>query len=146
MTINADRLGPGRLTFGEAGTTTEFGSQVTKAALEPESEDGEVITVLSGEELVDGDTDSYKLTGEFYQDYTTGMSSLIVWCKSNANTELAYEFIPSTTGKLGVRGRCRIKPVKVGGDVKKRNTTEFSFTGVGDYEFYDPTPDPAPEG
>ena len=136
MATNADRLGPGRLTFGKTGSPTEFGSQVTKAALEPESEDGEILTVLDGTEIVDGDTDSYNLTGEFFQDYTTGMTSLIVWCKTNANTEMPFEFVPSTAGKLGVRGTVRIKPVKVGGDVKARNTTEFSFRGVGDYTFF----------
>ncbi|MFT3877424.1 MAG: hypothetical protein QM708_13525 [Propioniciclava sp.] len=141
MPTQADRLGPGHLVFGQTGTLKEFGSQVTKVALEPDTEEGEVTTVLSGEEVRDDDTDSFKLTGEFFQDYTSGLTSLIVWCKTHNNQVIDFEFIPAAAGNLGVRGKCRIKPVKTGGDVKSRNTTEFSFPGVGDYTYFEPDGD-----
>lgn len=131
MATRASKLGPGRLTFGTAGSPTEFGSQVTKCTLEPS--DGDTVAVLDGGEVTDGD---FKLTGEFYQDYASGMNSLIVWCKENAGKPMPFEFIPTTSEALGVKGQVTIAAVKFGGDIKKRNTTEFSFAGVGDYDYY----------
>lgn len=140
MTIKADKLGPGFLKFGETGTEQEFGSQVTKLELTPEFEDGDVLPVLSGEELSGDDTESYKLGGEFLQDYS-GMSSLIVWCKTNSGTDLPFEYVPNKEGGLKVNGVAKIRAVKIGGDVKQRNTTEFEFKGVGDYEFTEYVPE-----
>lgn len=138
MAIKADKLGPGHLTFGETGSPTEFGSQVTKCELAPEVEDGDTVGVLSGEEITDGETETYKLTGEFYQDYS-GMTSLIVWCKTNSGIAVPFTFIPVDDSALAARGTVRVRPVKFGGEVKKRNTTEFEFIGVGDYEYFDHT-------
>jgi hypothetical protein len=133
MTTKASKLGPGRLTFGAAGTTQEFGAQVTKVTLEPA--DGDSTAVLDGGRVTDGD---YTLTGEFFQDYSS-MTSLIVWCKTHAGQSIAWEYVPTTGEVLAAKGVCEISEVKFGGDVKKRNTTEFSFTGVGDYEYFDAT-------
>lgn len=131
MTTVATKLGPGTLTFGEAGSTQEFGSQVTKCELTPSS--GESTAVLDGNEVSD---DEFTLSGEFFQDYASGMASLIVWCKENAGEPIKFVFTPTSgTGNLKVTGHCVIKPVKFGGEIKKRNTTEFSFPGVGDYTY-----------
>lgn len=137
MTVKADRLGPGHLTFGEVGSPKEFGSQVTKVELTPEFEDGDVINVLSGETLAEDDEETFKLTGEFYQEHT--LTGLVAWCKTNSGTVVPFTFIPDDASKLAARGQCKIRAVKLGGDVKKRNTTEFTFPGVGDYEFFDHT-------
>jgi hypothetical protein len=135
MTIKASKLGPGHLTFGSAGTTSEFGSQCTKVELNPKFDDGDIVTVLSGEELAEDDGESYELTGEFYQDYS--MAGLLTWCKTNSGTVMPFVFVPDDESALSVTGSCKIRAVKIGGDVKKRNTTEFTFPGVGDYELVD---------
>lgn len=137
MTVKADRLGPGLLTFGAVGTTQEFGSQVTKIELTPEYDDGDIVTVLSGDELAEDDEESYKLSGEFYQEHT--LTGLVVWCKTNSGQVLPFTFVPDNDSELAVRGNCKIRAVKLGGEVKKRNTTEFEFPGVGDYEYFDHT-------
>ena len=139
MTVKADRLGPGRLTIGATGSPREFGAQVTKMELLPESNDGDIVTVLSGDELVDGEEDTAKLSGEFFQDYE--LESLIKWTWDNHRAALPFEFVPATDGVLGVRGTCRVKRVKIGGDVKARNKAPFEFPIVGDdVELFTPAP------
>lgn len=131
MTTKASKLGPGRLTFGAAGTTTEFGAQITKAELK--EDDGDETAVLSGGSITDGD---YTLSGTFFQDYSS-MQSLIVWCKTHKNETFPFEYVPNSAEALGVRGNVVVKPVSFGGEVKKRNTTDFEFSGVGDYTYFD---------
>lgn len=134
MAIKSTKLGPGRLTFGETGTPTEFGSQITNARIEPSYDSEDPIPVLSGEELAGDETATYVLAGTFLQDYT-GMSSLIVWCKENEGAVLPFTFVPSTDGGLQATGTVKIRAVTAGGDVKTRNTSDFEFPGVGDYAY-----------
>lgn len=130
MAIKASKLGPGVLTLGETGTTTEFGSQCTKIQIDPETKDGEIIAVLSGEELVDGADDTYKLTGEFLQDYS--VEGLVLWTWTHHGEQMPYTFTPNSAEALTMTGQCIIRRVMIGGDVKKRNTSPFEFVGVGE--------------
>lgn len=130
MTVKASRLGPGRLTIGAVGSPQEFGSQVTKMTITPESSDGDAIAVLSGEEVVDDAADTYKLEGEMFQSY--GVDSLIKWTWDNHRAELPFTFVPDLAGALQVTGTCRVKRVPIGGDVKTKNTAAFEFAGVGE--------------
>lgn len=133
MTTKASKLGPGRLTFGEVGSIREFGGQLTKGELKPDT--GDTTAVLDGGEVGD---DAYTLAGEFYQDYS-GMDSLMVWCKTHKGEAIPFEYVPNSAEALGVRGTVTVQPVTFGGEVKKRNTTPFEFKGVGDWDFFDAT-------
>ncbi|MFF5793963.1 hypothetical protein ACFY5D_18115 [Paeniglutamicibacter sp. NPDC012692] len=132
MAIKSHKLGPGFLKFGETASLQEFGSQCTAVKLEPSVDEEDNIPVLSGEELEGDETESYMLTGSFLQDYG-GMTSLLVWCKTNAGKVLPFEFTPSTAGGLTIKGSVKIRAVAIGGDVKTRNTTDFEFKGIGDW-------------
>lgn len=134
MPVKSSKLGPGRLTFGDAGDAQEFAAQTTATALEPDVDEGDNIPVLSGEEVAGDDDYTYNLTGTALQDYS-GMTSWIVWCKENQGVTLPFEFVPNNTQGLKVTGSVKIRPVKFGGDVKERNTSDFEFRGVGDYEY-----------
>lgn len=140
MPIKSHKLGPGFLKLGVTATIQEFGSQCTAVKLEPSVDEEDNIPVLSGEELDGDETESYVLSGSFLQDYS-GMTSLLVWCKTNAGSVLPFEFTPSTEGGLTIKGSVKIRAVAIGGDVKTRNTTDFEFKGVGDW-----TPSATPGG
>lgn len=140
MTIKSSKLGPGRLTFGDTGTKTEFGSQCTAVQIEPEVDESDEIHVLSGETVDGEDTETYKLTGTALQDYS-GMTSWIVWCKTNAGKTLPFSFVPDSAGGLEVTGTVKIRSVKFGGDVKERNTSDFEFKGIGEYDYAAHIPD-----
>ena len=132
MALTSHKLGPGFLTFGAVASEQEFGSQVTAATLEPSVDEEDNIPVLSGEEQDGDETESYVLSGSFLQDYS-GMTSLLVWCKTNAGTVLPFKFVPNSEGGLQITGSVKIRAVSIGGDVKTRNTTDFEFKGVGDW-------------
>ena len=135
MSVKSHRLGPGSLKFGATGSEVEFAVGVRKCSIEPETEEGDTIEVLSGDETTDGDEDSYTLTGEILQSYEA--SSFIAWAHTNHRTEVPFKFTPDNDKDFGVTGTVKVRRVTIGGDVKARNTSEFEFAGVGDYELVD---------
>lgn len=126
----AEKLGPGQLTFGETATESEWGAQVTACAIEPETDEGDTLNFLDGSEESD-ETDSYTLTGTLAQTYD--VDSLLVWAKENAGTQMPFTFRPRSDRPLTVTGTVTIRALKIGGDVKTKNTSDFSFVGVGDW-------------
>lgn len=135
MAVKSHKLGPGLLTFGEVGSPLEWGAQVRKCTVEPDSEDGDILPVLSGEEVTEDDEDTYNLTGEILQSYDA--QSLLVWCHLNHREQVPFTFRPVSDQELGVKGTVIIKRLAIGGEVKTRNTSEFEFRGVGDYDLVD---------
>lgn len=125
MAFNPDRLGPGQLSFGAAGSTTEFGVSVSDAAVVPSSSDGDRLNVLSGDEFVDAGEETWTLEGVLYQSYDA--DSLLAWCNEHSGEELDFTFVPVTGKVLRVNGRALIRSVKIGGTVKTRNTSDFTF-------------------
>lgn len=135
MTTTAHRLGPGQLTFGETASEQEFGGQVTAVTLTPEVEEGDSIPVLDGGEVVDEGDTTWTLTGSFLQEFTT--DSLIKWCHQNAGQQLPFVFRPRSDSALEATGTVTIRAVPFGGDVRTRNTSEFTFPVVGDVDLSD---------
>ena len=125
MAIKSNRLGPGLLTFGAVGSASEWGGQCTAVTLTPSADEGDTITVLSGEELVDDGEETWTLEGTVLQSYDA--ESLLIWAKENSGTELEFEFLPSSGSALVATGRALIRSLAIGGDVKTRNTSDFSF-------------------
>ena len=127
----ADKLGPGQLTFGETASETEWGAQVTACALEPETDEGDALPFLDGSEDTD-ETDTYTLTGTLAQSYDE--DSLLIWSKQNAGKQMPFTFRPRSDKPMIVTGTVTIRALKIGGDVKTKNTSDFSFTGLGDWD------------
>lgn len=125
MAIKSNRLGPGTLVFGAPASPSEWGAQVTACTLTPRADEGDTITVLSGEELVDDGEETWTLEGTLLQSYDE--ESLLIWAHENSGTELEFEFTPVTGSALRCSGRALIRSVAVGGEVKTRNTSDFSF-------------------
>lgn len=129
-TTIAQTLGPGSLKLGKTGSETEFASKVTKAEYAPEYSLDDATPMLDGSEFQPEGTWKGKLSGTFYQDYS--MAGLVAWCFAHAGETLPFIFTPKTgSGNMKVTGECVIMPVKVGGDPKKTNTSDFEFTVLG---------------
>lgn len=136
MSASHHRLGPGTLSMGETGTPTDFSAQSINTKLSPEVNEEDAVTVLSGEEIDGDDTVSWKLSGTLNQTYDR--AGLIYWCKTNALKKVPFEFIPSLEDSdYGWRGIVKVVPLEVGGDVKKKNTTEFEFKVIGEPDTFD---------
>ena len=125
MTVQSHKLGPGLLTFGTAGTAKEFGAAVTNTVLEPSASGGEVLKVLSGDELVDEGEETWVLKGSILQSYDA--ASLLKWCFDNSGTTLPFVFTPRADEDLSVTGDVLVRAVAVGGDINARAKSDFSF-------------------
>lgn len=126
MAVTAHKLGPGFLKFGEVASEQEFGSHVTKIELAPSWKDEDPIPVLSGDEYLDDDGGfEGKISGEFLQEYT--MAGLVAWTWNNTGQIVPFTFTPRDDAELTFTGRCQVRAVKVGGDVKTANTAEFEW-------------------
>lgn len=125
MAVQSHKLGPGQLSLGAAGSLKEFGAAVTNTVLEPSASDGDVIKVLSGEELVDEGEETWILKGTLLQSYDN--ASLLKWCFDNSGTTLPFTFKPATSQLLKATGKVLVRAVAIGGDVNTRAKSDFSF-------------------
>lgn len=132
MTILSHKLGPGTLNLGSG--PLDASGQVTALAIEPEESvtETDAIDVLSGEQLPAEEDASYKykLTATFLQD-TLAVGGLIDYTWANAGATVPFEFVPNDTLTQKVTGNLRVVPLKIGGDVKKRNTSDWSVSCIG---------------
>lgn len=132
MTILSHKLGPGVLTIG-AGPL-DVSAQVTKCIISPEEsvDTVDAIDVLSGEQLAAEDTASlkWKLDATFLQD-DLAVANFVAYTWTNALTNVAFKFIPNNSITRKVTGTLRVVPLAIGGDVKKRNTSDWSVAIIG---------------
>ncbi|MGH1977958.1 hypothetical protein [Rothia sp. L_38] len=123
------KLGPGLLTIGETGSPQEFGAMTTKTELEPEYDKDDDVSVLSGEDYGGDETEKWTLKFDLLQDYTA--ESLNYWLYQNAGKTLPFTFVPNKEGALQAKGKVRIRASKLGGEVKKTNSSEMELPVIG---------------
>lgn len=132
MTVQSYKMGPGTLKLGTGGTT-DVSCQVTScrvAATENVDTDDD-IPVLCGE-TVKGDetvTTTWELSGSFLQDLAA--AGVVDYSWTNKMTWVDFTFIPNTVTARKVTGQCRLVPVQIGGDVKTRPTSDFTWSARG---------------
>lgn len=131
MAINTLTVGAGTLTIGAAADLTNFSSQVTSVKLVSSSETGDSIYVLSGESVAGDFSESFTIEGSMLQDFgATG--SKLEWLFNNAGETHVFEFIPSTALAKKITGSLVVtSPAEIGGDVRQKASTDFSFTVIG---------------
>lgn len=135
MDIKSDRLGPGQLQLGATGTPEQWADSITKILIEPKVEDGDKIDVLSGKTLARDADITYELQATGLQSYAK--DSLIEWAFEHRLQEVPFTWVPLNSSKRGRRGIVRVTPITDGGDVKKRNSSDFTWAIVGEPEYYD---------
>jgi hypothetical protein len=125
----ASTLGPGSLKLGVTATAREFAAQLTNALLTPSVEADDDIPTLDGGIMPGLDTETWELSGTVLQDYE--LTSLEDWCFANKSLVVPFVFTPSNAGKRSYSGTCKVRPLAVGGEVKTRNTSDFTFPVIG---------------
>jgi hypothetical protein len=132
MAVLSYKLGPGTLTIGTG--PLDVSAQVTKCIVEADEnvDTVDAIDVLSGEQIAAEDTASYKwkLSATFVQD-TLAAAGLVDFTWTNAGVNIPFKFIPATAIARKVTGTIRCVPLAIGGDVKKRNTSDWSPAIIG---------------
>lgn len=131
MAIQSYKPGPGTLTIGVA--PLDVSCQVTSMAVEPSESvsSSAAVDVLCGETLA-GDDDvtlTYRLKGNLLQDLAA--AGVVDYSWVNASDEVPFAFVPSTALGREVAGTVRVVPLKIGGDVKVRATSDLDWACVG---------------
>ena len=123
------KLGPGTLKFGETASAREFAARLSSVKYTPSMKDADPIALLDGSEFVPSGDVTGELSGTFYQDYDK--TGIVAWTYAHAGEVMPYIFTPNNNEQMTLKGKVKITPVVIGGDVKKENTTDFTFTTVG---------------
>ena len=136
MAVKAHKLGPGSLKLGATGSEIEFAIALRSCEVEPDVDEGELVPVLSGDEIDEGDEETYNLTGSLVESYD--LDSLQVWAHVNAGTVVPFLFRPDNDKAVGIKGEVKVRRIGWGGDVKERNEKDFEFPGRnGMYQLVD---------
>lgn len=141
MTILSYKTGPGTLTIG--AVPLDVSEQVTSCTLQWEEKVDtiEAVDVLSGGQLPEEETASYKakLVATFLQD-TLATGGLVDYSWTNKGSSVAFKFIPAAANAKKITGTLRVMPIDVGGDVKARATSSVTFACVGTVPALSATP------
>jgi hypothetical protein len=130
MTVKSNTLGPGTFSIGSVGTPLDLTAQVTNLRVEFSEDVEDSVPTLSGETLEGEASYPATLTGTLVQDLTEEGMFDYTW--SNKGTIVPFTFTPSTAAGRTVTGSCRVAPLNLGGDVKVKNTTDFTWSIIGD--------------
>ncbi|MGO2110137.1 MAG: hypothetical protein ACTH31_00825 [Pseudoclavibacter sp.] len=121
----ANALGPGTLTLGASGDLRQFAAHTTATSLVPSYSDGDVLNLLDGSTETEVDEETWSLEGTFRQQLET--DAIEDWCLTNAGEEMTFTFTPVDSVSKSYTGTVKIRAVNIGGDVKTKNTSDFSF-------------------
>lgn len=130
MTVKSYLLGPGTLKIGETGTAVDYSAQVTACKIAWDKDAEDAVPVLSGEELPGDITWSATLSATFIQDLSD--TGLVDYTWQNKGNQVPVEFVPSTSQGKAVTGVIEVTPLDIGGDVKKRNTSDIEWSFIGE--------------
>lgn len=132
MSILSHKLGPGVLTLGSGPLDASSQANKIEIQFEENVETQDAIPVLSGEELAEEETPSYKakLVATFVQD-TLADSGLIAYSWDHAGENVPFTFEPNSALDRQVTGTVCVMPINIGGEVKKRNTSDVTMRCIG---------------
>ena len=131
MAVETHKLGPGSLTLGSGAA--QFAQQLRQFEVTPTenvtTEDD--IEVLSGETVTGEDTVTHEATvsGKILQDL--GAAGFVAYTWENNGQVVPFTFKPKTGLSAAVTGTVRILAVKIGGEVKTRMESDFSWSCTG---------------
>lgn len=131
MAVNVLNIGAGELTIGASTDLTIFSGQVTACRLVPSVDQGDTITVLSGEKVAGDRTESFTLEGTLLQDLGA-TESTTEWLFENRGETHVFEFTPNTAKGKTITGSLVVEAIEIGGDVSTKATSDFTFIVVGD--------------
>ena len=139
MPVNSTVLGPGRLEFGETGTLMDFSCQVTSVTVSMEPEREDPTPTLCGDNLIGESSYSATLEATLVQDLAE--TGIVAWSWENRGLTMPVVFVPNSAAGAEVTGSVVIDPISIGGDVKVRNTSDVSWSFVGEPDLAWPTGD-----
>ena len=128
MAIQAHTTGPGTLKIGDV--PTELAVACSKAMLKPSVETDDDVYVLSGDVITGEDSFTWELDVTLFQSLDA--DGLTDYLFKNRGTVQSFTFKPNNDHGQEWTGKLKVRPMDVGGDVKKRNTSDVTFPLVGE--------------
>jgi hypothetical protein len=131
MPINSYKMGPGLFTLGAADL--DISCQLSQFTVTPSEniESSDAVPMLCGDDLPSEDevTLSYVVGGTILQDLAAGGVVDYTWV--HASDEVEFTFTPNTVLGATVTGVVRVIPLIIGGEVKSRPTSDFTWVVIG---------------
>lgn len=124
------KLGPGTLTIGTVGEALDFSGQATSAAITWKVDSEDDTPTLDWSVLAGDRTYAATLEATVYQDDLLD-GGLVRYSWDNKGAQVPFTYTPYTTG-VSIVGQLIVDPLDVGGDVKKRNTSDVKWACVGE--------------
>lgn len=132
MPLQSYVVGPGTLKFGEVGSVQQIECQITSAVVSWDVDAEDDVPLLCGEVAPGDEVFTATLSGNLYQDLSTG--GIVEWSWTNKGTSQPVEFIPSTAEAKKITGTIKVRPIDVGGDAKAKARSDFEWPFVGEPE------------
>lgn len=134
MPIKSYKVGPGVFTAGAAGTLQTFTAQVTKLEVGWSEDSEDAVPTLSGEDLEGDTTYTAELSATVFQDLTPG--GMVEWSWTNKGQTFPFSYTPNSSDtdleEATITGTLKVSPIKVGGEPKKRATSDLTWKCVGE--------------
>ena len=121
-------LGPGQLVIGDDTDSQKFDVDCTKTSLTPKADTDDADEFLDGHTESGAQTVSWTLDTTVKEDFSK--DGIQAWCFKHSGETTPFKFIPNSKGTLAFQGDVLIAPIGIGGDVKKRNDQDVSFTAT----------------
>lgn len=129
MAITDSRLKGGTLTLDAQA----FAKQANSIELTPTtSADGDEVETLSGDTIEPEEETSWTLDLGLIQDFDDA-DGLVEFARANAGDVVPFVLKPNS-GVLTYTGTVRVRPIKIGGAVASRLTSDASWPVIGDPE------------
>lgn len=129
------KLGPGVLTIGGPGAALDFSGVCTKASITWKVDQSDDVPTLSGATISGDRTYTATLEATVYQDDLT-VGGLVDYSWAHKGTTVPFTFQPYSDSRE-VTGELTIDPLDIGGDVKKKNTSDLKWGCVGEPDLVD---------
>jgi hypothetical protein len=131
MPVNSFKVGPGVFTLGAGPTAFETQVRSCTVQVSENVKTTEAVPMLSGDELPEEETASYKyaVAVSFQQDL--GVGGVVAYTWTNEGQEVPFSYVPNTVEGAEIEGVCRIVPVNVGGDADTRPSSDVTFACIG---------------
>jgi hypothetical protein len=91
----------------------------------------DAVPMLCGDELPQEENASvtWQVTGTMQQDISA--AGVVAYTWDNSGAEVPFSFVPNTVAGREITGVVRVVPLTVGGDVKTRPTSDFTWSAIG---------------
>lgn len=130
MPIKSYKMDVGTLQLGTVGTSIDATAQVEEGSVDWSEDVEDSRPTLSGGELAGEASYTATLALTLIQDLDVG--GLVDFTWENKGTVVPFEFTPATATGRVITGNVRISPMKVGGAVKSRPSSDVEWAIIGD--------------